>query len=84
MTLEMAVAPIALALANHPDLEAYDLSSLRYVMWGATPVTRARGRGGDGADGRALASRVRDERGAGDRREPGGRPGRLAARLRRA
>ncbi len=41
MTLEMAVAPIALALANHPDLEAYDLSSLRYVMWGATPVTAA-------------------------------------------
>lgn len=39
MTLEMAVAPIALALANHPDLESYDLSSLRYVMWGATPVS---------------------------------------------
>jgi long-chain acyl-CoA synthetase len=39
MTLEMAVAPIALAMANHPDLESYDLSSLRYVMWGATPVT---------------------------------------------
>ena len=39
MTLEMAVAPIALAMANHPDLENYDLSSLRYIMWGATPVT---------------------------------------------
>jgi long-chain acyl-CoA synthetase len=39
MTLEMAVAPIALAMAGHPDLERYDLSSLRYVMWGATPVT---------------------------------------------
>lgn len=39
MTLEMAVAPIALAMANHPDLEKYDLSSLRYIMWGATPVT---------------------------------------------
>ena len=39
MTLEMAVAPIALAMANHPDLEQYDLSSLRYIMWGATPVT---------------------------------------------
>jgi len=39
ITLEMAVAPIALAMANHPDLESYDLSSLRYVMWGATPVT---------------------------------------------
>lgn len=39
ITLEMAVAPIALALANHPDLERYDVSSLRYIMWGATPVT---------------------------------------------
>jgi long-chain acyl-CoA synthetase len=39
MTLEMAVAPIALALANHPALEDFDLSSLRYIMWGATPVT---------------------------------------------
>ena len=41
MTLEMAVAPIALALANHPDLEDHDLSSLRYIMWGATPVTES-------------------------------------------
>jgi long-chain acyl-CoA synthetase len=41
VTLEMAVAPIALALANHPRLEEYDLSSLRYIMWGATPVTRS-------------------------------------------
>jgi long-chain acyl-CoA synthetase len=39
MTLEMAVAPIALAMANHPRLEEYDLSSLRYIMWGATPIT---------------------------------------------
>jgi long-chain acyl-CoA synthetase len=39
MTLEMAVAPIALAMANHPHLEDYDLSSLRYIMWGATPIT---------------------------------------------
>lgn len=39
ITIEMAVAPIALALAGHPDLERYDLSSLRYIMWGATPVT---------------------------------------------
>jgi acyl-CoA synthetase (AMP-forming)/AMP-acid ligase II len=36
----MAVAPIALALAAHPTLETYDLSSLRYVMWCATPVTQ--------------------------------------------
>ena len=39
MTIEMAVAPIALAMANHPRLEEYDLSSLRYIMWGATPIT---------------------------------------------
>jgi long-chain acyl-CoA synthetase len=39
ITIEMAVAPIALALASHPQLESYDLSSLRYIMWGATPVT---------------------------------------------
>ena len=41
ITLEMAVAPIALALANHPRLEEHDLSSLRYIMWGATPVTES-------------------------------------------
>ncbi|WKG01849.1 class I adenylate-forming enzyme family protein [Mycolicibacterium sp. HK-90] len=39
ITVEMAVAPIALALAAHPALERHDLSSLRYVMWCATPVT---------------------------------------------
>jgi acyl-CoA synthetase (AMP-forming)/AMP-acid ligase II len=39
ITLEMAVAPIALAIAGHPNLEALDLGSLRYIMWGATPVT---------------------------------------------
>ncbi|MEE2852951.1 MAG: AMP-binding protein [Actinomycetota bacterium] len=39
ITVEMAVAPIALAMASHPDLESYDLSSLRYIMWGATPVS---------------------------------------------
>jgi acyl-CoA synthetase (AMP-forming)/AMP-acid ligase II len=39
ITVEMAVAPIALAIASHPSLESYDLSSLRYIMWCATPVT---------------------------------------------
>jgi len=38
LTLDQAVAPIALGMANHPQLETFDLSSLRYVMWGATPV----------------------------------------------
>ncbi|MEB3979838.1 class I adenylate-forming enzyme family protein [Mycobacterium sp. 663a-19] len=39
ITIEMAVAPIALAIASHPGLESYDLSSLRFIMWGATPVS---------------------------------------------
>ena len=39
ITIEMSVAPIALAIAGHPPLESYDLSSLRYIMWCATPVT---------------------------------------------
>ncbi len=41
VTLEMAVAPIALAMAGHPSIEQYDLSSLRYIMWCATPVTES-------------------------------------------
>lgn len=41
ITIEMAVAPIALAIAAHPELENYDLSSLRYIMWCATPVTKS-------------------------------------------
>jgi len=41
ITIEMAVAPIALAMANHPHLEDHDLSSLRYIMWGATPVSES-------------------------------------------
>jgi acyl-CoA synthetase (AMP-forming)/AMP-acid ligase II len=41
ISIEMAVAPIALALAAHPKLERYDLSSLRYIMWCATPVTQS-------------------------------------------
>jgi long-chain acyl-CoA synthetase len=41
ITIEMAVAPIALALASHPRLESFDLSSLRYIMWCATPVVES-------------------------------------------
>jgi acyl-CoA synthetase (AMP-forming)/AMP-acid ligase II len=41
ITVEMAVAPIALAIASHPRLESYDLSSLRFIMWGATPVSQS-------------------------------------------
>jgi long-chain acyl-CoA synthetase len=39
ITVEMAVAPIAMAIAAHPRLESYDLSSVRFIMWGATPVS---------------------------------------------
>jgi acyl-CoA synthetase (AMP-forming)/AMP-acid ligase II len=41
ITVEMAVAPIALAMAGHPKLDSYDLSSLRYIMWCATPVAQS-------------------------------------------
>lgn len=41
ITVEMAVAPIALSLATHPRLESCDLSSLRFIMWGATPVSES-------------------------------------------
>lgn len=41
ITIEMTVAPIALALAAHPRLESYDLTTLRYLMWCATPVVAA-------------------------------------------
>jgi long-chain acyl-CoA synthetase len=39
ITIEMVVAPMALAIASHPELESFDLSSLRFMMWGATPVS---------------------------------------------
>ena len=38
VTLAFGAAPIAVAMANHPDLERYDLSSLRYMLWAATPI----------------------------------------------
>ena len=38
VTVGIAVAPVALALASHPDLERFDLSSLRFFDWCATPV----------------------------------------------
>lgn len=38
ITLAFGAAPIAVAMANHPDLERYDLSSLRYMLWAATPI----------------------------------------------
>jgi long-chain acyl-CoA synthetase len=40
VTLAFGAAPIAVAMANHPELERYDLSSLRYFLWAATPVAK--------------------------------------------
>ena len=67
ITIEMAVAPIALALAAHPTLDAYDLSSLRYIMWCATPVTQSVAEAVTAQDRRELGDRLRRERIAGDR-----------------
>jgi long-chain acyl-CoA synthetase len=38
ITIAFGAAPIALAMASHPELQRYDLSSLRYMVWGATPI----------------------------------------------
>ena len=81
-TLEMAVAPIALAMAQNPDLERYDLSSLRYIVWGATPITESVARRGDRAHRCALDARLRGERGSRDQPEPGASAGVVAARQR--
>jgi long-chain acyl-CoA synthetase len=40
ITVGMAAAPVAVAMAAHPELEKYDLSSLRYLVWGATPISK--------------------------------------------
>ncbi len=39
VTIAYGALPIAVAMANHPDLESYDLSSLRYFLWAATPIS---------------------------------------------
>jgi long-chain acyl-CoA synthetase len=49
--------PHRLAMANHPRLEDHDLSSLRYIMWGATPVTESVAERGDQAHRGAVACR---------------------------
>jgi len=38
ITVTFAAAPIANAMAQYPDIERYNLGSLRYAMWGATPI----------------------------------------------
>ncbi len=67
ITIEMAVAPIALALAAHPKLDSYDLSSLRYIMWCATPVTASVAETVTETRRRELGDRLRHQRIAGDR-----------------
>ena len=84
MTLEMAVAPIALGMANHPRLEDFDLSSLRYIMWGATPVAEEVARTVTPPHRGPVAARVRRQRGAGHRGQPGARTRPVASRQRRA
>ena len=69
MTLEMAVAPIALAMANHPSLEDYDLSLVALHHVGRDAGDAERGRAGHRANRSAVAVCVRRERSAGDRRE---------------
>jgi long-chain acyl-CoA synthetase len=39
VTIGYGALPIAVAMANHPDLESYDLSCLRYFLWAATPIS---------------------------------------------
>jgi long-chain acyl-CoA synthetase len=41
ITVGFGAAPIALAMARHPELEEFDLSSLRYFVWAATPIDRS-------------------------------------------
>ena len=38
ITLAFGAAPVARAFRDTTDLERFDLSSLRWMMWGATPV----------------------------------------------
>jgi long-chain acyl-CoA synthetase len=40
ITISMAAAPVGVAMAAHAQLERFDLSSLRYLVWGATPISK--------------------------------------------
>jgi acyl-CoA synthetase (AMP-forming)/AMP-acid ligase II len=37
ITIGFVAAPVAVAIRDRPDLEQFDLSSVRYLLWGATP-----------------------------------------------
>lgn len=50
VTIACIVPPIVLALAKHPDVDKFDLSSLDYVLSGAAPL--------DGALAEAAAARL--------------------------
>ena len=63
ITVEMAVAPIALALASHPKLESYDLGQDRSQKPGRAPPPGPVGvRGVDAAARNRAASAADDER----------------------
>ena len=70
ITVEMAVAPIALAIASHPHLESYDLSSLRFIMWGATPVSESVAETVTRRTGVGWVPALRHHRAAGHRLQP--------------
>ena len=76
ITLEKAVAPIALGMANHPRPRGVRplLAALRDV--GCDAGGRGGRRDGHPALRRALAPRLRHQRGPGDRVQPGAGPGR--------
>jgi long-chain acyl-CoA synthetase len=38
VTIAFAAGPVAKAFSAEPDLERYDLSSIRYMLWGASPI----------------------------------------------
>ena len=81
-TLEMAVAPIALAMAQKPDLERHDLSSLRYIVWGATPITESVARQVTERTGVRWMPGYGASEVPGDQPEPGASAGVVAARQR--
>ena len=80
VTLAFGAAPIAVAMANHPELEKYDLSSLRYMMWAATPIAEDVANRVTRTHRAALAGRIRRHRVAGPALQPGRLPGAVAPR----
>jgi len=44
ITIVFGATPVFTSMADRPDLESYDLSGLRYAVWGATPIVAATAR----------------------------------------